>query len=288
MTEHKIRIEDHSGNIYYPHTKGDVVFTADGQSIEQKVNIHLAESTTHDGFVGGYKILPNFTNFNDLITVGNYQGVYSTAKINEPITTGTNRRVIIAVESNATALTQRLQYIDFGNDRGRIFYRSRVDGNWGNWIEIARKSELDTHINKSVVNGGVHGFETEKGSFTPSLLNGSYTYTAQVGRYIRQGNLVFVNIWIQLSSITTAGSGAIIIEGLPFVPAHYNGAVYPATIAEMRNVLIDITNKQVGARITSDARLNFQITQNNAGPEQLQYSALTSITRIDVSCVYEI
>lgn len=49
MTENKVRIEDNNGNIYYPHTKSDVVFMSDGQSIEEKVTEHLDEKNNPHG-----------------------------------------------------------------------------------------------------------------------------------------------------------------------------------------------------------------------------------------------
>lgn len=66
MTENKVRIEDHSGNVFYPHTKTDIVFTQSGESVESQLaqkpsmttgNLTLYVSTTgndnNDGLTAG-------------------------------------------------------------------------------------------------------------------------------------------------------------------------------------------------------------------------------------------
>lgn len=61
----------------------------------------------------------------------------------------------------------------------------------------------------------------EEGSWTPTigahLANGSHTYSWQIGRYIRIGNLVWFTANVSLSARDPAMSGNLRINGLPFV-----------------------------------------------------------------------
>lgn len=67
----------------------------------------------------------------------------------------------------------------------------------------------------------------EKGTWTPtaygSSSSGTTTYTAQVGNYIRVGNLVTVNFHVQWSAAT--GTGNVIIGGLPYTSSTQNVGV---------------------------------------------------------------
>ena len=64
----------------------------------------------------------------------------------------------------------------------------------------------------------------EEGSWTPvfkgSTTAGTYTYTTQAGRYVKVGNLV--TVWCTLTDITasSAGTGDIVVGGLPFTIAN--------------------------------------------------------------------
>lgn len=52
VTINKTRMEDDKGNIYYPHTSADVVFTTDGQSVEEKLQNVVVEVTKEDVGLG--------------------------------------------------------------------------------------------------------------------------------------------------------------------------------------------------------------------------------------------
>ena len=71
----------------------------------------------------------------------------------------------------------------------------------------------------------------EEGTWTPSV---SFTtpgdlaviYSAQLGKYTRIGNRVFVNCFLTLSSFThSTASGALVISGLPFVSENAFGNI---------------------------------------------------------------
>lgn len=83
----------------------------------------------------------------------------------------------------------------------------------------------------------------EEGSFTPAFTSaggGSWTYSAQVGRYTKIGNTVSVRIYILITN-TSAGSGAVTITGLPFTAStvageRVGGGLYIAGAGSVNNL----------------------------------------------------
>tara|TARA_R110000796_G_scaffold247056_1_gene372266 strand:- start:1652 stop:2527 length:876 start_codon:yes stop_codon:yes gene_type:complete len=61
----------------------------------------------------------------------------------------------------------------------------------------------------------------EEGTFTPSYntsnSDANVAYASQDGEYTKIGNVVYVDIYLVISSVTSTGSGNIYIEDLPFV-----------------------------------------------------------------------
>ena len=72
--------------------------------------------------------------------------------------------------------------------------------------------------------GGAHGFETEFGTWTP-VLNVAGGYSAQIGHYVRVGNLVTLTYILTITS--KSGTGQLAISGLPFLPAVDAVYAYP-------------------------------------------------------------
>jgi len=64
----------------------------------------------------------------------------------------------------------------------------------------------------------------EVGTFTPTINASSVSYNTQIGRYTKIGNRVFIDIYINISSISTTSSYSIIL-GLPFASS---ATYYPA------------------------------------------------------------
>ena len=73
----------------------------------------------------------------------------------------------------------------------------------------------------------------EEGTFTPTIvgttLAGAGTYTAQVGRYTKVGNLVRFQVFITWSAHT--GTGNMRVAGLPFVNVNVTDAQSPVAVA---------------------------------------------------------
>lgn len=92
------------------------------------------EALTNSGFLGTFKVLPSFTDYNNLTTPGVYHGVYNGVKTNEPFTTGGNRRVTIEIMNYGGHTFQHLEYND-GAGAGRKYFRF-LDGVHRPWVEI--------------------------------------------------------------------------------------------------------------------------------------------------------
>lgn len=131
---------------------GDDELETEAQTVTGAINVlkdeldtHMADMAAHNGFVGKYKVLPNFTDFNELTTPGLYHGVISGEKLNEAVTTTAVRRLALQVTVNTgTNVYQELYYQDGGGAalRHRRFYRQRTNStDWLPWFEI--KTSID-------------------------------------------------------------------------------------------------------------------------------------------------
>lgn len=91
---------------------------------------------------------------------------------------------------------------------------------------IGRNNMANLATGDTSVSSATTAKEYETGAFTPALTfatpgNLSVTYSAQVGRYVKRGRKVSVQISIALSAFThTTASGNLIITGLPYAAAN--------------------------------------------------------------------
>lgn len=116
---------------------------------------------------------------------------------------------------------------------------SALSANLASWAGVTRASGFDTFVatpssanfaallTNETGTAGTVPFESS-GSFTPTLSFGGgstgITYTTQTGSYVRIGNLVLFQAFIQLSSKGSSTGGAL-ISGLPFtIGTSFGGA----------------------------------------------------------------
>lgn len=129
---------------------------------------------------------------------------------------------------------------------------------------LGLKQAHDAHLAEKVTDvGGVHGLVCEEGNWTPTLYGatttGSNTYSQQIGRYVRIGNLVNVQFRVLLSLKDPSMSGAARIGGLPFI----NDQILAAN-AYISNIALD--SGRTGVHLVLPAGANFiQLTQTGAG-----------------------
>jgi len=91
------------------------------------------------------------------------------------------------------------------------------------------------------------------GTFTPKLntTNSDLTavYTSRSGQWVKIGGLVFIDIFMNISSITSIGSGFVVIEDLPFTFSRYttrgNGLCFGLRSMLSENVYSAVVNSSV-------------------------------------------
>ena len=128
----------------------------------------------------------------------------------------------------------------------------------------------------------------EEGTWTPAFAGtstaGSYTYTTAFGNYTKIGNIVHFQGELQISGISSAGAGLLIISGLPFnANIQYYGA---AIIGYYTNWGSGVTPSKILKNV-NDANLylykNDQaVNINNATPADL-----TASTRLIFAGTYK-
>lgn len=112
----------------------------------------------------------------------------------------------------------------------------------------------------------------EEGTWTPSLLNVTVTYTSQTGQYIKIGKLVYFSGTIVLSSNDTADTSSVRIDGLPFAVDNTNNTLI-FTMNASQSSLFDSYHNVGGANFAPTNAIN--IGDNSNGTE-IQYADLQS------------
>ena len=111
--------------------------------------------------------------------------------------------------------TKDLEIVDAHHStaKGKIF--ETLDAR----LEEAEQDHKTHQADMATQAGGVHGFEIETGTFTPTIgtnTPSNSTYTIQTGTYSRIGNRVFINIRLKID-VKTIEDGDVFIHGLPFL-----------------------------------------------------------------------
>ncbi|MGJ8682942.1 hypothetical protein, partial [Paraglaciecola sp.] len=127
----------------------------------------------------------------------------------------------------------------------------------------------------------------EEGVFTPTAARSSggnivATYTLQNGKYVKIGNVCYFEIEIQLSAISSQGSGYTLINGLPFVSG---GLSNYTTICQAQGNLLS-TADVITRAYTSSSTLYIGIDENSGFPPKQYPWATTGSGVIRVSGTY--
>ena len=132
----------------------------------------------------------------------------------------------------------------------------------------------------------------EEGAFTPTI-NGSSTdptatYTAQLGRYIKVGRMVWIQVQIGTSAIS-GGSGILKIGGLPFTISTASGNGYAApSLALINNITFSGTDTMIGGLFDqSTTTINLMTFKSNAGYNDLQVAAWGASATLVISGTYQ-
>lgn len=169
-------------------------------------------------WLAGTIIARNFTAYDHDTFKNNIKDLNTNKVDNSRVLTNvpTNAKFTDTITPIANNLTETVEGKALDATQGKI-----LDGKIGNLSNSFTSHKAETVQQE----GGVHGLEVEEGTFTPSLKFGGnavgMTYTKQLGRYKKIGNIIDFNIALALS-VKGTSVGSASIEGLPFVTAAGN------------------------------------------------------------------
>lgn len=120
----------------------------------------------------------------------------------------------------------------------------------------------------------------EEGTFTPTVIGtttaGTATYSRQLGRYTKVGNLVTIQIYLAWSAGT--GVGNLAFSGLPFTIANNANEYATATIGFFDSIALTALNIPTIIGPANDTKLQlWQFPVGGGAPSQVPYDAAGSI-----------
>jgi hypothetical protein len=129
----------------------------------------------------------------------------------------------------------------------------------------------------------------EEGNWTPTLNATGFsgaTYSTQVGKYTKTGNIVTVTCEITLSALTSGGGNYLRIEGLPYaIGTKSTSAVYSASL-----ILGTPGNIIFGVCFAGQTAINFfEVSANgDVTPTGMQGSRLTTTSSFVATVSYPV
>ena len=124
----------------------------------------------------------------------------------------------------------------------------------------------------------------EEGTFTPTLVNGSFTYSTQSGFYTKIGRMVTLNIVLIWTG--KSGSGAVAFGNFPLTSL--NSVSYRATGSLGYTAGLDFSTTE-GAYVGmngNDTRAQIWLARDNASPIASEVSALSSSGELQLTITY--
>lgn len=143
--------------------------------------------------------------------------------------------------------------------------------------------------------GGGSGPGQQSGTFTPTITFStpgdlSVAYTAQLGRYIQIGKLVFVNLRIVFTPTFTTASGQLRIAGLPVTSGDVGFSAGGSVLANISSATFPIGTTDVGlSALPLSTNLIIVANGSEVAQATIQASNITSGVSVTLvgSCVYE-
>lgn len=128
----------------------------------------------------------------------------------------------------------------------------------------------------------------KEGSFTPTFTAATpptgVTYSQQVGRYTKIGNVVFYYVFIALTSKGSGGSGAMSIAGLPYT---CNASINPASNTRLSFVTLSAGYSwAAGLVIASTSTVFIQEQGSNVITQSVQWAAIGNTASFILSGSY--
>lgn len=151
-----------------------------------------------------------------------------------------------------------------------------------------------THLADIVTDSdGVHGLKIESGTWTPVIAgvttSGVFQYSNQLGKYMKIGKLVKVTFATNVSTVTTPGSGALKISGLPFKVANNTVERGAGSVSMYSKITLSSGYTQISLRCHQNAS-ELYVHENGSDKDVRLVDANKVIigTAIYGSAVYEI
>lgn len=132
----------------------------------------------------------------------------------------------------------------------------------------------------------------EEGTWTPefsreTLGNLSVTYSSRSGTYTKIGNVVSIRFRMRISTISyTTGSGAFVIDGLPFASNNPGDDHTGVSVAGYENLPIGSTEQLINIIDDNSTRIRLLKSQNSAGWADVNIASGTSAIGIYASFTY--
>lgn len=248
--------------------------------------------------VSGASLFGNAPQYNSAVVSMLGDGVNPTGFINTNGGTNATRYTALAVSTNNTAYSVKLQVArytgsyDLGwawrcvNSSGVEFEALQLDSS-GNLVPTTAAKGVNFTANTPAAGMTSQLLNWyEQGTFTPVLNFGGattgITYSYQVGRYTRIGNRVMFNFYIVLSSKGSA-TGNTTITSMPFV------ANASTTVTAFSVIFENVTTALQPLSQISGGNSIINVLVNNTGtPNNITDTSFTNTSRVMVSGQYEV
>lgn len=130
----------------------------------------------------------------------------------------------------------------------------------------------------------------EKGTFSITIAGGttagSYTITTNAGRYTKIGNMCYIGVDFTITAIGTAGTGNLLISGMPPKTATVTasvGGIYLSGVAFFAGSSLSIAFDSGGA----SSALAIVESTSNTGPSNVNCADISVNDRFWFSLAYE-
>ena len=258
---------EYRGAVQYRHDDNALAFYSNGG---EKLRIDSS------GDLGIGTTSPNIGSHSKTLTVSN---------------TGTGARSAVEIEGNTANAHGVLEFYNNGtlvsglNSRGsdRLQFVTGSSGDvrgqfTSNGLNFGNDTAAANALN-----------DYEEGTFTPSfnMTGGGHniTYSVQQGNYTKIGNMVSIEIYLNIGTINANGSGVLRIGGLPFTKTgRYGGLnisyIYGLNNVEIIGALVDVNSTQIFLHTLSQASSNYHSANTSVA------AAFTNASEIMLNGIY--
>lgn len=224
-------------------TVGDAVFIA--------ANPAAARSALALGSLATLSTVTTTELTNDAVTFAKLQNATATQRV-------VGRNTASGGDFEEVTATQLLDWI--GATRGQVLYRGASawsvlsPGTNGHPLKTGGAG-ADPSFGQIAATVGLSDYE--EGSWTPTLIGsstpGAQTYSVQVGRYLRIGNLLFVAGRVTITAKDGAMAGNAVIGGLPYAARNVTNLLPTFNIGQIGGITFNTSDTQLTGIVVNGA-----------------------------------